>query len=141
MTPIRFNPQKDLAPTPFDDSLCRLALELKRLGLPWQPHVGCFVWDPDGHIQPESPFPNRVYFILSLPRFIDIFGGIEAIAEKLVWLPTWHQARLLCQNLGVGVPLMEENGETASIDEPAEGLAITYQALIEKLKRGRCGDA
>jgi hypothetical protein len=36
---------------------------------------------------------------------------------------------------------MEEHGETASIDEPAEGLAITYQALIEKLKRGRCGDA
>jgi HrpA-like RNA helicase len=47
MAPIRFNPEKDLAPTPFDEQICRLALEMKSLGLTWQPHVGCFVWDPD----------------------------------------------------------------------------------------------
>ena len=30
---------------------------------------------------------DRIYFILILPRFLDIFGSIEAIAEKLLWLP------------------------------------------------------
>jgi hypothetical protein len=100
MKPIPFNSQKDLPPVVFDTQTCRLANELKQLGMPWQPHVGCFVWDPDGHIEAESPFPHRIYFMLSLPRFIDIFGSVEAIAEKLVWLPTWHQARLLCQQLG-----------------------------------------
>jgi hypothetical protein len=32
MAPIRFNPEKDLAPTPFDEHICRLALEMKSLG-------------------------------------------------------------------------------------------------------------
>ena len=99
--PIPFNPQKDLAPVIFDIETCHLAAEIKRLGVDWQPHVGCFVWDPDSHIKVDSPFPHRIYFILSLPRFIDLFGSVEAIVEKLVWLPTWHQARLLCQRLGV----------------------------------------
>ncbi len=44
---------------------------------------------------------NLRLFILSLPRFLDIFGSIKAIAEKLVWLPTWHHSRLLCQQLSV----------------------------------------
>jgi hypothetical protein len=63
MAPIRFDPEKDLAPTPFDEQICRLALEMKSLGLIWQPHVGCFVWDPDNWIKPESPFiatPRRL---------------------------------------------------------------------------------
>ena len=101
MKPIRFNPAKDLAPIPFDEQICRLASDLKNLGLNWRPHVGCFVWDPDGFIKAESPFPGRIYFILSLPRFVDIFGSIASMVEILVWLPTWHQARLLCDQLGV----------------------------------------
>ncbi|MGD2185071.1 MAG: hypothetical protein PVI71_03040 [Desulfobacterales bacterium] len=101
MKPIPFNPQKDLAPVVFDTRICHLAVEIKRLGIDWQPHVGCFAWDPEQHIKADSPFPHRIYFILSLPRFIDIFGSVEAMVEKLVWLPTWHQARLLCQRLGV----------------------------------------
>ncbi|MDJ0889395.1 MAG: hypothetical protein QNI89_19000 [Desulfobacterales bacterium] len=101
MQPVAFDPAADLAPTPFDDELCELARALKRTGLPWRPHVGCFVWDPDRHIKPASPFPADIYFILSLPRFIEIFGSLEAIQEKLIWLPTWHQARLLCQRYGI----------------------------------------
>ena len=47
MTPIPFDPAKDLAPIPFDDRICRLGRELKAKGLTWRPHVGCFVWDPE----------------------------------------------------------------------------------------------
>ena len=48
---IPFNSQQDLAPMVFDIRICRLAAEIKQLGITWQPHVGCFVWDPDGHIK------------------------------------------------------------------------------------------
>jgi len=95
----RFNPEKDLAPMPFDERICLHALEMKNSGLVWRPHVGCFVWDPNEIIKPASPFPGRIYFILSLSRFIDIFGSIDQISSKLVWLPTWHQARLDYQQL------------------------------------------
>ena len=101
MKTIRFDDSRDLAPMPFNDRICRQALELKRLGLNWHPHVGCFVWDVDNAIQVDSPFPGNIYFILSLPRFIEIFGSIENIVNKLVWLPTWHQARILCKQFGI----------------------------------------
>ena len=101
MQPTPFNPESDLPPIPFDREICRLAAALKQSGLPWHPHVGCFVWDPSRYIRPASPFPHDIYFILSLPRFIGIFGSIDAIQEKLIWLPTWHQVRLLCQRYGI----------------------------------------
>jgi hypothetical protein len=114
MQPVAFNPATDLAPIPFDVELCELARALKQAGLPWRPHVGCFVWDPDRQIKPASPFPVNVYFILSLPRFIEIFGSLEAIQEKMVWLPTWHQARLIGQRYGIDpapLPLSDSPGE------------------------------
>ena len=58
----------------------------------WRPHVGCFMWDPEGCIEVPSPFPERIYFILNLGHFIRLLGSLEEIARKLVWLPTWHQA-------------------------------------------------
>ena len=134
MKPIPFNSQKDLAPVVFDTQTCRLANELKQLGIPWQPHVGCFVWDPDEHIKAESPFPHRIYFILSLPRFIDIFGSIEAIAEKLVWLPTWHQARLLCQQLGVPDQVVANMWQSQTPPSAGEELRQIYALLIGVLK-------
>ena len=96
-----FQPDMDLAPTSFDIRACKMAQALKEAGLPWRIHVGCFVWDPGNHIEPPSPFPNRVYFILNLNRFVDIFGSVETMKDKLVWLPTWHQARLICEQLGI----------------------------------------
>jgi hypothetical protein len=52
MRPQRFNSETDLPPMPFDERICRLAQDIKDLGLVWMPHVGCFVWDPDHHIKP-----------------------------------------------------------------------------------------
>jgi hypothetical protein len=101
MKPIPFDSSRDLAPMPFSAELCRLGLELKRAGLCWKPHVGCFVWDPENIIEADSPFPERIYFVLSIPRFLQIFGSIDAMVEKLVWLPTWHQCRVLCGKVGV----------------------------------------
>lgn len=134
MKPIPFDPLRDLAPTPFETRHVRLAEKLKRLGLPWAPHVGCFVWDQQGIIKVGSPFPENIYFILSLPRFIRIFGSIEAIQEKTVWLPTWHQARMLCRRLGI------ENREIAAIwtsdrpMNPGDELQVIYEKLAAALR-------
>jgi hypothetical protein len=137
MKPITFNPENDLAPIPFNKQVCRLAMQMKQLGLTWRPHVGCFVWDPDGFIRPESPFPDQIYFILSLPRFIDIFGTVDDIAEKMVWLPTWHQARLLCQKLGVSDEAVTSMLQNAEALTAGEDLIKIYELLIDTLQRNQ----
>jgi len=98
---MKFDPEKDSAPIPFRADVCQSALEMKESGLVWRPHVGCFVWDPDVIVKQPSPFPNRIYFILSMPRFLEIFGSTLNMVDKLVWLPTWHQARSICRQLEI----------------------------------------
>jgi hypothetical protein len=98
-----FNPETDLAPPAFGERYRQAALRLKQAGL----RLGaarrdCFVWDPHGWIPVDSPFPGRVYFILNLGHFVRLLGTVERVKENLVWLPTWHQARLVAERLGVG---------------------------------------
>lgn len=140
MKPQHFDAESDLPPMPFDDRICRLAREIKELGLAWKPHVGCFVWDPEHHIQPDSPFPGRIYFILSLPRFVGLLGSLGAISEKLVWLPTWHQAWLLCQRLGIANGDVIKARQTKSSLSPCGDLAHVYLSIIDRLKNDRQSD-
>jgi hypothetical protein len=135
MTSKGFDPEKDLAPIPFDESICMRALEMKRNGLIWRPHVGCFVWDPEEFIKPASPFPGRIYFILSISRFLEIFDSIEEIIEKLVWLPTWHQAMLVCRQLGVLDDISETMRESFRAFSQDKGLFEIYGLILKALKR------
>ena len=134
MTPKRFNPETDLAPMPFDERICRRALEMKKSGLEWRPQVGCFVWDPDEFIKPASPFPGRIYFVLSLARFIEIFDKTEQMTRKLVWLPTWHQAPLVCRQLGITDEVFEKQRQRCPSSQPVEELLGIYGLIIESLK-------
>ncbi|MGD8989900.1 MAG: hypothetical protein PVI00_00465 [Desulfobacterales bacterium] len=136
MKPIHFDPQTDLAPMSFDNKIRQLATKIKHLGIKWQPHVGCFVWDPDQTIAADSPFPHRIYFILSLPRFIDIFGTREAIVEKLVYLPTWHQARLLCSQLNVPDEAVASIWKKQTSLSAGAELHKIYELIIDALKKG-----
>ena len=136
MKPIPFNPQKDLAPMVFSSHICQLAQEIKSLGIDWQPHVGCFVWDPENTIEVDSPFPHRIYFILSIPRFIDIFVSREAIVEKLVWLPTWHQARLLCRQLKVPDEAVAHIWQSQTSFSAGAELHKVYELIIDALRKG-----
>ncbi len=86
---------------PFDEPLCNLAAELKDAGLVWTPRVGDFVWDRGAVINYPSPFPGRIYFILNINRFLDIFHTRDNMVEQLVWLPSWHQARAICADLKI----------------------------------------
>ncbi len=134
MKPSPFNVQEDLPPIPFDRRHRFLAQVLKKAGLPWKPHVGCFVWDPEGHIEVGSPFPGRVYFVLNLGHFLKIFGTLDGMIESLVWLPTWHQARLLCSESGVA------EGDVAAIWKgvrplsPGDEVLALYELLLGHLK-------
>ena len=134
MTTHWFNPEEDLAPTPFDKQICLKALEMKTSGLVWRPHVGCFVWDPDEIIEPDSPFPNRIYFILSLKRFINIFKTIDRIAEKLVWLPTYHQALGLYRQLAGPAAVKNRRDPEDLALSTVEELFHIYELIIESLK-------
>ncbi|MGD8291576.1 MAG: hypothetical protein PVF37_07715 [Desulfobacterales bacterium] len=134
MKSIHFDPEKDLAPMPFSRNICQRALDMKKNGLIWRPQVGCFVWDPDEFIKPTSPFPGRIYFILSLARFLDIFDTLEQVALKLVWLPTWHQAKLLCRQLGIADDIDKTARGDRDTLSPADELLDIYEKILETLR-------
>jgi hypothetical protein len=121
-------------PIPFDHRLLQRALDMKKSGLPWTPETGCFVWDPQAVIEAPSPFPNRVYFILNMRRFLDIFGNIEAMQDKLVWLPTWSQATQLCRELNVDRPV-DDLGDRSEVAV----LTRLYRSINRKLGTSRVG--
>ena len=128
-----FNPDTDLAPIPFELQHCQAAAQLKERGLPWTPHVGCFVWDPDEIIEVPSPFPGRIYFILNLGHFLRIFGSLEKLSKKLVWLPTYHQTRLLCDRVGVDQEEVTAFLASADNNSPGDELLALYKMIFNKL--------
>ena len=135
MKPTPFDPEMDYAPIPFDPRHCLAARSLKEAGLQWRPHVGCFVWDGDGDISVSSPFPGHVYFVLNLHHFLKIFGSEAAMIEKLVWLPTWHQARLLCNQFGVSQEHIADIWNDDQSCTPGEDLLALYGLLHKQLRK------
>jgi hypothetical protein len=134
MKPTPFETATDLPPIPFDEKHCRLAHALKDAGLKWKPHVGCFIWDQKGYIEVSSPFPGRIYFILNLGHFLKLFETLDEIAEKLTWLPTWHQAFLLCEKLGVDPKDVAAIWQTDRALEPGAELLALYSIILKRLQ-------
>ena len=133
MKPTPFNPKTDLPPTPFDLRHCQAAARLKKKGLSWTPHVGCFVWDPDEIIEVTSPFPGRIYFILNLGHFLRIFGSLEEISKNLIWLPTYHQARLLCDQVGVDQEEVAALLASSESIRAGKELLVLYKMILNEL--------
>jgi len=137
MKPTPFNPNTDLPPIPFEDRHCHMAASLKDAGLDWTPHVGCFVWDQDHHIPVPSPFRGNIYFILNLGHFLRLLGSIEAVREKLIWLPTWHQARILCTRFGISDGEVLETMRAHGAAAVGEDLFAVYSRILEALRAGK----
>jgi hypothetical protein len=135
MNPTPFNPETDFPPIPFDERHCRAALQLKEAGLPWRPHVGCFVWDREGWIEVPSPFPEKIYFILNLGHFLRLLGSIEDVVQKLVWLPTWHQARQIGAKLGIEDKELSDIFSGSAVPGPGQDLLALYRKIWENLRR------
>lgn len=128
-----FYAESDLAPVPFTDEICRAARLMKEKGLEWRPHVGCFVWDENQFIEVSSPFPHRVYFILNLGHFLKRFETIENIIDKLVWIPTWHQARQVCKRLEISDSKIVRTIQQSSWAKPGAELLDLYKLILEYL--------
>ena len=138
MKRIAFNPKTDPAPIPFDRRILIGAFNLKRHGLPWRPHIGCFVWDCEDQIAAPSPFPLNIYFVLNLNRFTSIFGNMEKMKEALVWVPTWHQAIALCGTLGITVGPSEQTKAIPSPDFSVEAYLTLYNRIAMCLHNTAC---
>jgi len=135
LKPTPFDRQHDPPPTPFGERHRETAWRLKQAGLAWKPHVGCFVWDREGSIPVGSPFPDRVYFILNLGHFLRLLGTVESVEEKLVWLPTWHQARLAAEKLGVDGKAIRHIWVGEKTSQPGEELLRLYELLLAALEK------
>jgi hypothetical protein len=122
------------APIPMDDRILQLALQMKQAGLPWEPEVGCFVWDRQGRIAQGSPFPERIYFILSMKRFLAIFGTVEEMKHRLVWLPTWYQTRQIIQRLQIGDMDRGSPQPANPSSSPEAELMGLYQLILQHLQ-------
>ena len=133
MKPTPFNSQTDLAPIPFTKETCQAAKLMKEKGLNWTPHVGCFVWDEKQIIQVSSPFPNRIYFILNLGHFLNRFETIDNMAEKLVWLPTWHQTRQICLQLNIPDDKVALVFQQSQLENPGNELLNMYKLIADHL--------
>lgn len=114
-------------PLPISEKTLELARKLKELGLDWQPEVGHFVWDPLEVIESPSPFPMRVYFILSMKRFLSIFDSVVSMKSKLVWVPTLHQLRSLANQEKLTI-------EWERRQDPAEDWISLCTAVINSLQ-------
>lgn len=137
MKPTPFRKGIDLEPIPFGQKQCLAAKRLKQEGLVWNPQVGCFVWDEAGIVEAPSPFPDRIYFVLNLGHFLRRFGTVENMVDKLVWLPTWHQARLLCKAMGISSEEICEAVCTSRVATVDGELLSLYSLILKGLEKQR----
>jgi len=120
---------------PFNGEHYRLAARMKEAGLPWEPQVGCFVWDREGRIETGTPFGDGIYFILDLKPFLRRFGTTEMMSKTLVWLPDWHQALWICELLGIDDDAITSVSVGINPTDAGEILLGLYNLILMALER------
>ncbi|MCM2373897.1 hypothetical protein [Aporhodopirellula aestuarii] len=114
----------------FSPAEIGLAHEMKAAGLQWQPTPGHYVWDGESLIEHDSPFHDRVFFILDLKHFLRRSETMERLVESMVWLPTWQQCRDVLEQRGVdGHAIAEHLRRTDAIEQRTERLEL-YRLLL-----------
>ena len=89
-----------------------MARQLRRLGLPWEPQPGHYVYDETAVCRKGSPFQDRVYFILNYDYFMNQVGGVDRFKQIMLWLPTWQDARYVLRSLGFSNPEVQTAGHS-----------------------------
>jgi len=125
-----FELSEDLEPIPFTRELCKLAFEMKEAGLPWKPHVGCFVWDRENRIPAPSPFPLDIYFMLNVNHFTRILGSLEEVGRTMVWLPTYTQCMHLLDKRSINREKLLKSFTGAHGD-----LVMLYKEILKELRK------
>ncbi len=117
----------------FSADELELAQLLKNRGLAWTPTPGHYVLDESELIERESPFQDRIYFILDLKHFLRRAGTLEELKQRVCWLPTWEQARDLLRHQGVTDEAMAQQlRATQAIERATERLEL-YRMLVQVL--------
>ena len=129
---IQKSPQR-VTSIPFNRGHCELALIMKDSGLKWQPIMGHYIWDPERKIFKNSPFHNRIYYILNIEHFISIFSSIENIKKLFIWLPDYYQSRLICEDLGLDRNYVFEKLMASNVKSTRDELSVLYNLIITKL--------
>ena len=115
---------------PFTRNQINLACQLKEASLAWTPGAGQYVYDRERRIKPGSPFQPQVYFFLDFSCFVEYFGGLSALRESMVWLPTWEQTAQQLRELRFDLRLILTRGRLESGTE----LDVAYEALLRELR-------
>ena len=111
------------------------AMTLKKMGLQWIPRAGHYVWDAHDSIRPTSPFQRGVFFLLDLECFVQYFGSLDEVKERLVWLPTWEQCRAVLQQSGIS---NEQVAARLYRQSTVDRLTL-YHMLAEVLRKNTSG--
>lgn len=120
----------------FTEDEIRLAKRLKELGLSWVPNVGHFVWDEVGIIERESPFQEKVFFILDLRHFLRRAESMGKLQRSMVWLPDWSEARQILRKRGLSSEAVARRLRLPeSLENNTERLCL-YQMIEESLLSG-----
>ncbi|MEL7265659.1 MAG: hypothetical protein AAFN70_21510 [Planctomycetota bacterium] len=85
----------------FSKSEIQICRQLRDAGLNWQPVPGHYVFDDDQVLPHTSPFQENVFFVLDLQHFLRYVDSIDAMRQRMFWLPTWEQARRWLANAGI----------------------------------------
>ncbi|MEM9586492.1 MAG: hypothetical protein AAGA03_04360 [Planctomycetota bacterium] len=120
----------------FTRQQIKLAQRLKEAGMPWDPQPGHFVWDGESLIEHDSPFHDRVFFILDLKHFLRRSETIENLIKKCCWLPDWFHARQLLRDRGVTDQEIQHHLEKSRAIESGTELDELYKLLLDPLATG-----
>lgn len=118
----------------FSPQQIELACRLKELGLPWEPHVGHYFYDPLGIAGIRSPFQDRV-FLLDSERFMQRVGGLARFTEVMTWLPTWSDARQILSSLEVSPLEVQRAVLGANALRRGTELDVLYELVADNLAR------
>jgi hypothetical protein len=72
---------------------------------------------------------------LNLGHFLRLLGSIEDVVQKLVWLPTWHQARQIGAKLGIEDKELSDIFSGSAVPGPGQDLLALYGKILENLRR------
>ncbi|MCS7469398.1 hypothetical protein NZK35_22325 [Stieleria sp. ICT_E10.1] len=116
----------------FTDRMIELAIAMKSAGVPWQPSAGHYVLDQDRVVQRASPFQEHVYFVLNLPHFVKLAGGVDAFVDKMVWLPTWEQSRQVLRDAGMTDQCLQSILLEKNSIARQEELVTLYELILDR---------
>lgn len=118
----------------FSTEQIHLARRLREAGLHWEPQAGHFVYDETNFCDRRSPFQDRVFFILNYDYFIDRVGGLQRFKDIMLWLPTWHDCRMLLRAMGVDDAEIANHLAKSHALEQRRELTAMYELILEQLQ-------